>query len=970
MSRKQIVLGPYLLSPSATGITVAWEMRQAESLSLSYEADGERRQVKAVREKEPARKEQPEGEYLYTAILDHLAPDTTYSYAIQCGGETLATSAFRTQKEHPEHLHLVTLSDSHLFYNGEQFGKMVEHVQPDFLLHSGDISFGTGFQHDQYTDNWFHKIPEVLASIPAWYIPGNHDDGPFDEALLLSPQAKTTNSPDGGFTYSFDVGRVHFTMVDSNPWGLFEMNAVNSSAEPDEKTRRQVRETLAWIEQDLLSPQAKAADWRILVAHHPYTDVFNNRYLVPIAERCGVNLVIGGHLHYYIQAVSVNPSVGARTMYVCQGSAQDPEAKFQGRLEGKRLLSEFPEVTALGRNNYGVLDITKDAIDYKLYGFTDDGKEQLVDTIHMTHDAPDVALSDIELRRVDNNGNIEVRAFAENRGTSPATVVLPIVDNGKLTEQNLFGQKADSHVALLQAGEKRKLIAYYQAYGAGNHHITLEDAALDLIVYEPQQLSYAHMRVFAGKGKDADCLIASIEATNNLDQEVFSSVPLYIDQRIAEARNIFFRSHERRHIEFRHRFAKGGDYQVSIGDQLPKNITIAAGIRIVPRILDRSGHGHYGLLQGSPKVVQEHGKTVVKLEHYGDYIEIPASPDLVAEQGFTGIVWAKVNRLAKPSEMGHNPLMVRGKSVGWGATYYLRMVIERAGGLKWGTCHDITEYMWQGGEAAVGSWMQYVSTFDKQAGGSSYCDAKEVARVPGIAPECKLRQWQEEPIFVGYSYIGHVIPELGRPKYFTHLPGDVREVRFYKQGLAADEVRETYDHPEEAGAREKDLAVWLDFKNILTVGTHTTEWRHPTVYSRDYMTQKKYWTFRQLKVIARVPLQTSLKATVEVSDDEASIKGKKEIRLQDGTQYIDLQDLPEAQYLRIRTEFSADVGPDGTFVPELLLYQVTAATEKNFTEMYWSTRTAWEKGTFTGAVGFAPFERLKDFPEYTDVIHG
>ena len=57
-------------------------------------------------------------------------------------------------------------------------------------------------------------------------------------------------------------------------------------------------------------------------------------------------------------------------------------------------------------------------------------------------------------------------------------------------------------------------------------------------------------------------------------------------------------------------------------------------------------------------------------------------------------------------------------------------------------------------------------------------------------------------------------------------------------------------------------------------------------------------------------------------------------------------------------------------MPELLLYQVTAATEKNFTEMYWSTRTAWEKGTFTGAVGFAPFERLKDFPEYTDVIHG
>ena len=41
--------------------------------------------------------------------------------------------------------------------------------------------------------------------------------------------------------------------------------------------------------------------------------------------------------------------------------------------------------------------------------------------------------------------------------------------------------------------------------------------------------------------------------------------------------------------------------------------------------------------------------------------------------------------------MGHNPLMVRGKSVGWGATYLFRMVVERSGILRWGICHDITE---------------------------------------------------------------------------------------------------------------------------------------------------------------------------------------------------------------------------------------------------------------------------------------
>lgn len=970
MSSKQIVNGPYLLAPSFSGITLAWEMEQAASLTVYYEGNGQSGQTEAEKEKEPARREKPAGEYLYTAVLTGLKPDTEYAYEIRAGKEVLAKASFRTQKKNPQSLHLVTLSDSHLFYTEKQFTRMIGREKPDFILHSGDISFGTGYQHDQYADNWFHKIPEVLATTPAWYIAGNHDDGPFEEALLLRPQAKTTNSPDNGFTYSFDCGKVHFTMVDSNPWGLFEMNAVNSAAEPDEATRRWIKDTLDWVEKDLTSEAAKQADWRVLVTHHPYTDIFNNRYIVPIAERCGVDLVIGGHLHYYIQAVSVNPDVGARTTYICQGSAQDPDAAFTGRNDTERLLSEFPEVTALGRNNYGVLDIKNDVLEYKIYGFQAEGEDKLIDTVRLTHDKPQIRLSDIEIRRLDNNGNVEIRAMAVNKGTSPATAVLPLMDNGSLYKLNLFGQPESSHVALLPPGGKMKLIAYYQAFGPGEHQLSLGDCMEKILVFEPQQLSYAHMKVFAGKGEDADCLLASIEATNNLDQEVFLAVPLYIDQRIAESQNLFFRSHETKHIEFRHRFPKGGDYQISIGDQLPKEIRIEEGIRIVPRILDRSGNGHYGLLQGSPKVIRRKDKVEVKFEQYGDYIEIPASPDLCVPDGFCGMVWANVDRLAKSSEMGHNPLMVRGKSVGWGATYLMRMVIERAGGLKWGTCHGITEYTWQGGEAALGKWMQYTIDFDRKEGGSSYCDAKEVARVPGIAADAKLRQWENEPIFVGYSYIGHVIPEINRPKYFTHLPGSVSQVRFYRRGLSQEEIAEAYAKPDKVSKGKKDLAVWLDFRNILTIGTHTTEWRHPTVYTKDFMAQKKFWKFRQIKVRARVPLPTSLKATVEVSDDEASVKGSKKIVLQDGTQYIDLTDLPEAQYLRIVTDFSAEVGEEGTFVPELLLYQVTAYNGRDFTEMYWSTRTSWEKGHFTGAVGFAPVDRLKDFPEYTDVIHG
>ena len=140
-----------------------------------------------------------------------------------------------------------------------------------------------------------------------------------------------------------------------------------------------------------------------------------------------------------------------------------PEAEYTAAREDKRLLSEFPEITATGRSNYGILDVTEEALDYRLYGFEKDGSTKLVDTIHLTHDEPDVEFTDIELRRLDNNGNVEVRALAENKGTAMAEAVIHLLDNKCEHAINLFGSEENSQVAVLEPGEKRKLAAVYQA---------------------------------------------------------------------------------------------------------------------------------------------------------------------------------------------------------------------------------------------------------------------------------------------------------------------------------------------------------------------------------------------------------------------------------------------------------------------------------------------------------------------------
>lgn len=968
---ERILNGPYLLVPTAVEMTLVWETAQEEAMELAYGMPSEPKKIMSptVTRELPCR-EYEQGCCLYTVTLVNLQPGMTYNYEIREQKEVLIQASFTTLEEKPESVRMVTISDSHLFHTENQFNQMMQRIQPDMMLHGGDISFGTGYQREQYSENWFQKIPDVLRHIPAYYIPGNHDDGPFFESFFMKPQRERVRAMKNGRAFSFDYGPVHIVMADSNPWGLFEMNAVNSGLEADDATKTQIKDILQWIETDLQSEVACKASWRILVVHHPYTDLFNNKYIVPIAERCHVNLVIGGHLHYYIKAASIDSHKGGKPIYICQGSTQEPEASMETITDDKRLLGDFPEVAALGRNNYGVLEVTAAEINYKLYGFSKIGADILVDTIRITHDKPTIDIHNVTLRQLDNNGHIEIKGQASNIGTIPAIINISLYDNDVETCINLFGPEKNSHVIYLEAGKQSYFTAIYQAKTQGQHVIRVLNRSLNIVVFEPEQLSFAHMKLHTGKGADSDCLIATVEVTNNLDRELFLPIPLYIDQHMVEMKNLFFGNHEKKFVEFHYKFQQGGSYQVNIADQIPKQIQIERGIRIVPRIRDKTGHGHDGLLHGTPKVISKGKMVEVCFEHYGDYIEIPSRDDLNVDTAFTSMVWAHVDRLAKDNEMSHNPLMVRGRSVGWGATYLLRMVIERSGGLKWGTCHDITEYSWQGGRANIGQWMHYSMAFDKERGGDSWCDGVNVAHVAGIDHQCKLRQWETEPIFIGYSYIGHVIQEIQRPKYFTHLPGRVNQVRFYKDGLTDEENKRVFQTPDEKGPKGNELEVWYDFHDIQTIGTHTTEWRYPAVYAPNFVTEKKYWFFTQLKIEAVVPAQTSLQITVEVSDDEITVKDSLTLEVKDGIMYVDLSCMPEAQYIRIVTDLAAQIGAEGTFIPEVKEYQVTANNKIETTHIFWSTQRDWLRGTFTGATGFAPVDRLREYPEYTDVIHG
>lgn len=970
ISNNVILNGPYLMSPTTNSMTVAWETGIQIDTNLFYGINGAvNKKAEVCIHKETPCKENPNGNFIYSAFISNLGSNTLYNYKIKLKSGEEVCGTFKTLDVNPHNINILTISDSHLFYINEQFTNVVLNSKPDFIIHVGDIPFGTGYQREQYENNWFKKVPEVLKRFPVIYVHGNHDDGPFFNDFFTIPQSKVYKCDNTGRTFSFDYGRIHFIMIDSDSWGLFEMNAVNSGLPVDDETKKIKNDTLDWVVNDLRSEQAKTADWRVMVLHHPYTDEFNNKYIVPIAEEYNANLVLSGHLHYYIKNISINPKIGAKTVYIAQGSAQDAESKLDLGESNNRLLTEFPEVVALGKENYGYITIMGNMLKYQTFGFNK-SERILVDEVILENKEPDVIISEIKVDALDNFGHIRINGKAKNIGHGIAAVKISVKDNDDEHIINLFGQKGKERVIALNYNEEKSFTAIYNIKVPGKHQLCVEGVIENVTVSEDGKLKFENMKVKVGNGGNANLLASSVEVTNNLNYKVQVPIKLFIDKSNVETKLVSLQGHEKKIIEFYYKFLHGGDHCVRVENMEEKEVKIQGAIRVIPKIKDLSGNGNDAFLRGTPRVIQESDKVIVCLDKYDDYLEIPDSPSLHVEEGFTGIVSASVDRLAKDTEMGHNPLMVKGKSIGWGATYLLRMAIERAGGLKWGTCHDITEYAWQGGNVNLNKFTQYTAAFSKISGGTSYCNTDKVASIPGIKSDAEFRNWEGEPLFVGYSYIGHIIKEIDRPKYFTHLPAKISQVRFYTTKLSDEENRYICENPTQIGPNNKDLVVWLDFNNIESSGSHITEWRRPAAFKPSYKTEKRCWNFNELKVKAAVPGKTSIKATIEVSDDGNLVKGSKSIFIEDGSSNINLIGLDKGQYIRIITKFTAQVDNEGTFIPELFEYEINASIENTFTKMIWSTRSDWEKGKFMGQVGFEPVDRLKVFDEYTDVIHG
>nr|WP_297177468.1 S-layer homology domain-containing protein [uncultured Agathobaculum sp.] len=958
----QFVIGPYLLAPKTTSMVAVWETDTADATTIRWGTDAETLGEPITVERDPSAPAYGGAQTnIFRYKFTDLTPGTRYYYEVALAGGASCKGTFRALEENPEEVRYISITDTHKFDTKAVFDKEVAEYDPAFIIHGGDMVEGTGTQKEQYAF-WFNS-GEFIHNYPVVYACGNHDFSDYFDMYVIDTQTEEYGSVVEG-NIAFDYGDIHFNLMDSNPWALFQMNAETSGGQMDAATADKIEKSVQWLKDDLAQNQNK--QFRILIMHHPISDPYTKMHIASVAEAGHVDMMLAGHTHSYARAVSDDPTVGAGTIYLTHQDSRADSAK------GSYMTHTVKDgvLTTANMAQGAVVGTTVTAV----------AKQQLSYTNVSIASDP-----------VPCNSDIEISAIVKNDGQGLAAAVIPVDDNG--TMKYIYGELvSDSGVSTsgepvrvesngvktIDPGESVELRGTVKLTTTGTHTLKVGGQTQTVQVnFRPATFSYTNVRTKLGDGEvsdiDSDVLHIKADVTNIGNEAGTATATLYIDDQAIESKQYSIDAGGVKTCEFTYQFEKAGDFKVRIGDSAVQTVSIEGSIQGMPMVKDKSGMGNNGYLHGAPTLgTDENGKGTIILDGDKDYVEIPDNGNFTIDDGITGMVWAKlpdcpgtgIDTLT-PTGRDHNPLMTKGVSIGWGTNYLYRMAVRSTGKVTVGIGfdNDNGEFFWNDDDAddnagiKKGEWVQYVGGFDRTTGGDSYQNTYHSGHIDAPAFDSEIKNWPGASTYIGFSYTGALLTNRGRGIDRTMLAGEISQARLYQSKLTESEVASVYGAPTTAGPKGGDMVLWLDFDpaNIVQTGTHTTEW------------VKVSGAPESLAYDAVIEGGAKIDATVEFSQDGKTVSGSKQYALANGAGTVDLTGAGEGAYMRIVTTFTSDLGTDASYLPVLNTYTLKAGDTVS-----WNTWADWKKGAFADGAGHQSSDVYRalsaDFDDYSGSV--
>lgn len=229
----------------------------------------------------------------FTSEVADLKSGTTYHYTV--GSPTKNswsnTQSFKTQGRDEDQFSFIWFGDTH---RSPVWGDILQkanksHKDVSFYSIAGDL-VSTGLYRNEW-DDLFEHSSDVFASKPLMPVPGNHDrqDGlgswMYYELFSLPKNGPEHVAPES--SYAFRYGNALFLMLDAT---------------------HPIEEQSEWIEKQLANTDAT---WKFAMFHfppynfeEPYPDI--QEAWCTIFDRYHVDMVMGGHVHYYMRSRPMN----------------------------------------------------------------------------------------------------------------------------------------------------------------------------------------------------------------------------------------------------------------------------------------------------------------------------------------------------------------------------------------------------------------------------------------------------------------------------------------------------------------------------------------------------------------------------------------------------------------------------------------------------------------------------------------
>ncbi len=323
-----------------TQIRLSWQDDPARTLSITWQTRGKDnpnsaefreigsqtwQQASGIAIAAPRDRLLPGNGWMHRVTLASLRPDTAYEYRVSAdlGAKRGWSPVFQTRTapvSSDAEFSFAFLCDTGIAGrpDGNANGILgvidaIREIAPTFILGGGDYAYanrdGRFASSNDAIDAWFMQMQPLLARFPFMAQYGNH------EILLRETFAQWVgrfaqpSGVDGGRSYAFDVGDIHFTALYAIGYGL-----------PS-------KVLLDWLERDLAAARAAGAKWLIVFHHEPvyghgqsHPAVPEFRALVaPIYETHGVDLAINCHDQSYertfpLTDVPARPTVASRSL--------------------------------------------------------------------------------------------------------------------------------------------------------------------------------------------------------------------------------------------------------------------------------------------------------------------------------------------------------------------------------------------------------------------------------------------------------------------------------------------------------------------------------------------------------------------------------------------------------------------------------------------------------------------------------